>query len=154
MVAQQRLPPSTAPHTPIRPPTDASRRRANPALGRKVLVCAGGVRRVARRAVPQPDGLVIRAGRDRLGVGTPRQAGHAGHVADERVHVCARLCVPDPGGAVRGGRGDPSPVGGDAHLGDGALVAAQLEAGLEVGAEGLVDAGAGAGTGTVAGGGC
>lgn len=52
--------------------------------------------------------------------------------------MSAGLGIPDHSGAVGGGGGDPTAVGGDAHLRDAALVTAQFEAGLEVGAEGLL----------------
>lgn len=50
----------------------------------------------------------------------------------------ARLSVPYHGCAISGSRGNPPAVGRDANLGDGLLVAAQLERRLEVGAERLV----------------
>lgn len=49
----------------------------------------------------------------------------------------ARLGVPYHGGGICGGGGYPPAVWRDADLGDGFLVAAKLEIGAEVGAEGL-----------------
>lgn len=138
VMSQQGLFTTTTPYTTVsRPPSDTSSTRAYPANGGQTLVSTNRVCRVTRYPVPQPDGLVVRTRREGFGVGRPGETRHAGHVAHQGVHVRARLGVPDHGCSIRGGRGDPSAVGGDADLGDRLLVAAQLEVGAEAGAEGL-----------------
>lgn len=130
MVAQQRFSSSAAPNARITgAPADAPSARADPPNGSSSsgVVGAASVGRVAGGPIPEADGLVVGTGGKGLAVGAPGQARHAGHVADEGVHVGARRGVPNHGGAICGCGGDPSPIWGDAHLGNWLLVAAQLE---------------------------
>lgn len=138
VMSQQRFPATAASHASISPATNSPGRRAYPSLGWQILICAGRMRWFTCRAVPETDGFVVASGGDRFGVGRPRQAGDASHVTHEGVHMCASFGIPNHGGSICRGRGNPSAIGRDARLGDGFVVAAQLKGGLEVGTEGLV----------------
>lgn len=114
--------------------------------------------RSSRHTIPEADGLVVRATGDGVAVGRPGQAAHAGHVADEGVHVRAGGGIPDLEGGIGRGGGDEAAVGRDAHLRDGLGVAVEDETGAVVRLEGFVRRrwlrrarGEGVGTGAVCG---
>jgi hypothetical protein len=75
--------------------------------------------------IPESNCLVVGSRGERITVGCPGNARDACHVADERVDVLACFDIPYFGSAVGRGGGDPSPVGGYAHLADGGGVTSE-----------------------------
>src|SRR5689334_6121093 len=99
-----------------------------------IPTCVGWI---GRDSIPQPDSLVIGSCRQRVAIGCPGNARNSCHVPNKRVDILAGFGVPDFGGAICGGGGDPSSVGGDADLADGGGVAAKCSSFLVVGCYGL-----------------
>lgn len=69
-------------------------------------------------SIPEPDCLVVRAARKRVAVWRPCHAAHAGHVANQCVHMSSRGGIPDFDRRVGRGRGDEAAIWRDAHLRD------------------------------------
>lgn len=87
---------------------------------RHLLACGFPRRRLRppRHSIPEPDCLVVRATRQRVAVWRPCHAAHAGHVANQCVHVRSRGGIPDFDRRVGRGRGDEAAIWRDAHLRD------------------------------------
>lgn len=84
-------------------------------------------------SIPESDGLVVRAARQRITVRTPRQTANSCHVAHECVHMGACCGIPELySGVCRRGRNELA-IGRDASLRHGLRVAVKHESRTIVG---------------------